>query len=412
MKILRIIARLNVGGPAKHVVWLTHRMRRRGHDSVLVAGTVPAGEKDMGYFAEEHGVIPVYLKELSRELSPKDVVSLFKIYNLIRRERPDVIHTHTAKAGAVGRAAAALYKWLTPGSLVGRPRKVRVVHTYHGHVFHSYYGRVKTGTFRMIERSLARFATDRIIVISDQQLREINSEFGVGRREQFSVVPLGIEVEQFKKAGNGGRLREELGVGANTLIVGCVGRLTEIKDIPLLLAAVKKCSEQPAATSIHFAIVGDGNLRAELERMVSELGIERLVTFLGNRSDVADIVAGMDIVVLTSKNEGTPLSLIEAMAAGKTVIATPVGGVVDLVGQVTDKKTGFDLCERGIAVTERTPEAVAEALIYAAQNEKLRVRLSRSGQEFVERNYSVSRLESDIARLYAELVGDGLTPNG
>ena len=264
----------------------------------------------------------------------------------------------------------------------------------------------------MIERSLARFATDRIIVISDQQLREINAEFGVGRREQFSVVPLGIEVEQFKKAGNGGRLREELGVGANTLIVGCVGRLTEIKDIPLLLAAVKRCSEQPAAASLHFAIVGDGNLRAELERMVSELGIERLVTFLGNRSDVADIVAGMDIVVLTSKNEGTPLSLIEAMAAGKTVIATPVGGVVDLVGQVTDKKTGFDLCERGIAVTERTPEAVAEALIYAAQNEKLRVRLSRSGQEFVERNYSVSRLESDIARLYAELVGDGLTPNG
>src|SRR6476619_980979 len=120
MKILRIIARLNVGGPAKHVVWLTERMQRRGHESLLIAGSVPNGEEDMGYFADEHSVRPVYIRQMSRELSAKDATSLLKIYREIRRFRPDIIHTHTAKAGTVGRAAAFLYKWGTPAILIGK----------------------------------------------------------------------------------------------------------------------------------------------------------------------------------------------------------------------------------------------------------------------------------------------------
>ena len=141
MKILRIIARLNVGGPARHVVWLTDAMREGEFETTLIAGTVPEGEEDMSYFAARHGVEPIYIKEMSRELSPKDAISLFKVYRTMLRERPDIVHTHTAKAGTVGRAAAFIYKWLTPGTLIGRPRKVRVVHTFHGHVFHSYYGK-------------------------------------------------------------------------------------------------------------------------------------------------------------------------------------------------------------------------------------------------------------------------------
>ena len=154
MKVLRIIARLNVGGPARHVVWLTEQLNDDEFQSVLVAGTVPKGEEDMRYVADQHGVQPVFVEELSRELSPKDLISLFKIFREIRRQKPDIIHTHTAKAGTVGRTAALLYKLLTPGT-----RDVRVVHTFHGHVFHSYYGNLKTRIFVTIEKALARLAT-------------------------------------------------------------------------------------------------------------------------------------------------------------------------------------------------------------------------------------------------------------
>src|SRR3982751_2272873 len=181
MKILRIIARLNVGGPARHVVWLTRELNGGEFESSLIAGTVPEGEEDMGYLADECGVSPVYIREMSRELSPKDVVSLFKVYRRMVAERPDIVHTHTAKAGTVGRAAAFFYRWLTWRTLIGRPRPVRIVHTFHGHVFHSYYGGLKTKLFLAIEKGLARFATDKIVTITGQQFEEIHGHFGVGR---------------------------------------------------------------------------------------------------------------------------------------------------------------------------------------------------------------------------------------
>ena len=196
MKILRIIARLNVGGPARHVVWLTRALQDDEFQTTLIAGSVPSGEDDMGYFAQENDVEPVYLREMSREISPSDLRSLLKLYRRIRTEKPDIIHTHTAKAGTLGRVAGTMYRWLTPGTLIGRPRQLRIVHTFHGHVFHSYYSARKTRIFLAIERILAR-VSDRIIVLSDQQLDEINSRFRVGRRERFAIVPLGIDVEQF-----------------------------------------------------------------------------------------------------------------------------------------------------------------------------------------------------------------------
>src|SRR5918997_4461402 len=193
MKVVRIIARLNVGGPARHVVWLTAGLQGAEFESVLVAGVVPPGEDDMSYFAAENGVEPLIIPQMSREISPKDVVTIWKLYRLLVRERPDIVHTHTAKAGTVGRLSGLLYRWLTPSTLIGRPRRCHFVHTYHGHIFHSYYGALKTRIFLLIEKTLARLATDRIVVISPQQLREINEEFGVGSARQFAVIPLGID---------------------------------------------------------------------------------------------------------------------------------------------------------------------------------------------------------------------------
>lgn len=404
MKILRIIARLNVGGPARHVVWLTKKLQTEEFQSVLIAGTVPDGEEDMSYFAVENGVEPVYIAELSRELTLKDIVSLYKIYREMKRQKPDIIHTHTAKAGTVGRIAAFFYKWFTPGTLIGRPRDVKVVHTFHGHVFHSYYGARKTWIFLLIEKVLARFATNRIVVITPQQFNEIHEKYGVGNREQFAVIPLGIDLTTY--AGVVDKrdiLRKEIGAADNETVVGFTGRLTEIKNIPLLLdvaARYKKSTETP---NLRFVIIGDGNLRQELEQKSSDLELGGVVTFLGNRQDVSDLLPGFDIIALTSKNEGTPLSLIEAMAVGIPLISTAVGGVVDLAGKTVDTKEGFRICERGVVSDGFEGEHFLNGLLYLAKNEKLRERLKDEGIEFINSNYSVERLTNDLISLYREM---------
>ena len=405
MKILRIIARLNVGGPARHVVWLTDAMREGDFETTLVAGTVPDGEEDMSYFAARHLVEPLYIPEMSRELSSKDVISLIKVYRTMLRERPDIVHTHTAKAGTIGRAAAFFYKWLTPGTLIGRPRKVRVVHTFHGHVFHSYYGKAKTRLFIIIERALARFATDRIITITDQQFHEINTQVGVGRAEQFAVVPLGIDLAVFADDGSKrAAFRSELNADEDELLVGFVGRLTEIKNLPLLLKAARIFFESSEEQKVRFVIVGDGHLRNRLEGTAKVLGIAERVVFVGNRDDADVVYAGLDVVALTSLNEGTPLSLIEAMAAGRPVISTTVGGVVDLLGDKREEHDGFALCERGVSVDSGDAAGFAKGLIYLAKNEKLRFSLAEIGREFVNNIYSKERLIEDIRSLYRKLI--------
>jgi glycosyltransferase involved in cell wall biosynthesis len=213
----------------------------------------------------------------------------------------------------VGRTAAFLYRWLTLGVFIGRPRRLRVVHTYHGHIFHSYYGALKTWVFLTIERLLAR-ATDEIIVLSDQQLDEINSKFGVGRTEQFRVVPLGIDIGPYTPSGElREAFRDEIGAAENDVVVGFVGRLTEIKNVSLLLNVADTFRNE---TGLKFVIIGDGNRREALESQAHSLDL-RNVVFLGNRVDIANLYNGLDIVALTSLNEGTPLSIIEAMAAGR-----------------------------------------------------------------------------------------------
>ncbi|HEV2915769.1 MAG TPA: glycosyltransferase [Pyrinomonadaceae bacterium] len=435
MKVVRIIARLNVGGPARHVTWLTAALGERGVESVLVAGTVPPGEGDMTYFARAHGVEPVIIPEMSREISLKDAITVWKLYRLLVRLRPDIVHTHTAKAGTAGRLAGLLYRWLVPSALFLRPRQCRFVHTYHGHIFHSYYGALKTRLFLLIEKVLARTATDAIVVISPQQYREIHEKFGVGRRRQFSCIPLGVDLEAF--AGWPTRrqvLREEIGAGAGEVLVGIVGRLTEIKNHKLFLQAAARYKnerraveganergamgdavEAAAASSasarrVRFLVIGDGHLSGALQEEAQRLGLGQDVLFLGQRDDAESFYPGLDIVALTSLNEGTPLTLIEAMANERAVVSVAVGGVVDLLGDETSRRPhrfgsgAFALCERGVLVPSHDAEAFGHALAFVIEDDELRRELGERGHRFVERNYSKERLIDDVTKLYEELL--------
>jgi glycosyltransferase involved in cell wall biosynthesis len=424
MKIVRVIARLNVGGPARHVVWLTKGLQSSECQSLLVAGTVPPGEDDMGYFASELGVAPVFIPEMSREISVKDALTVWKLYQLFKRERPDIVHTHTAKAGTVGRLAGLLYRWLTPDIFLGRPRVCRFVHTYHGHIFHGYYGPLKTRGFLLIEKVLAKLATDRIVVLSEQQRREINEKFAVGRARQFSIIPLGLDVSVFANWQQRGRpFRNELGIGPDDILVGIVGRLTEIKNHDLFLRAAAlfkdKMSDDSPNVRVHFVVVGDGALRATLEQQAASLGLIENVVFTGSRRDLENVYPALDIVALTSRNEGTPLTLIEAMANARPVIATAVGGVVDLLGRVVrtgsasdgagviasqESNLPFQICERGISVPSDDASAFAAGLATLAADATLRRETGERGLQFVASNYSSERLIADIRKLYIELM--------
>ncbi|HKN84374.1 MAG TPA: glycosyltransferase, partial [Pyrinomonadaceae bacterium] len=341
--------------------------------------------------------------EMSREISPRDLITAWKLYRLMRRERPRLVHTHTAKAGGVGRAAGFMYRWLTPSALGGRPRQCRFVHTYHGHVFHSYYGPLKTKLFLVIEKMLARM-TDRIIVISEQQRREISEDFRLGRREQFAVIPLGIDLNVYEHwQTRGTKLRAEISASDDDLLIGIVGRLTAVKNHELFLEAaalLKKISTQ----RLKFLIIGDGARRPELESQARQLGIGNDVVFLGTRADPENFYAALDVVALTSLNEGTPLSVIEGMANSRPVIATGVGGVVDLLGQEVGSVDGYLICDRGIRVRSGDAEGFANGMKRLIDDAALSEGLGARGREFVLKNYSKERLIDDIANLYAELL--------
>jgi glycosyltransferase involved in cell wall biosynthesis len=397
---VRIIARLNVGGPAKHVVWLTSGLEDAGYHSLLVAGTVPEGEEDMSYFADQAGVKPLYIPEMSREISLKDAVTTWKLFRLLLRERPDIVHTHTAKAGTVGRVAGFLYRWFTPGVFIGRPRACKFVHTYHGHVFHSYYGRARTGVFLTIEKLLARLVTDRLVVVSEQQKEEIGREFRVGRADQIRVIRLGLDLNVFADYANRRALfRRELGIADNVTLVGIVGRLTEIKNHEMFLESVARVDLE----DVRFVVIGDGSLRAGLEERARSLGLEEKVIFAGGRKDPENFYPALDIVALTSRNEGTPLTLIEAMANARPVIATSVGGVVDLLGNVIEENSSYQVCERGISVRPYDVDAFAAGLETLIKDKDLQSKFGRNGFEFVDRNYRKERLLDDIKGLYGEL---------
>lgn len=406
-RILRLIARLNVGGPARHVVWLNQALAGeelgREFEPLLVTGTVPAGEEDMIGFAAAHGVTPQIIPSMSREMSAHDLVAVWDVWRLMVRFRPDIVHTHTAKAGAVGRLAGLLYRFCTPSILWLRPRRCRFVHTYHGHIFHHYYDATKTRIVLFIERFLARLNTDRLIVLGEQQLHEIRDTFRVGRAEQYAIVPLGIELPSLDATAEARpQLRKELGIGASEVVVGIVGRLAAIKNHDLFLRVASR-----ARDAARFVLYGDGGERDRLARRARDLGIADRVVFAGTR-DARDIYASLDVVALTSYNEGTPLAIIEAMACGKPVISTAVGGVVDLLGAVEQRVTtngaSFEIRERGLTAASEDEAGLTAALLHLLADASLREGLIARAKAYVETRHTKERLVRDIVAIYRQLV--------
>jgi glycosyltransferase involved in cell wall biosynthesis len=379
LRIALVIARLNVGGPATHVIELASGLPRELFTTRLIAGREGRGETGMQYLAKEKGVRPESVPALSPHLGPMDLIAFFQLLRIFREWKPDVVHTHTAKAGAVGRVAARC---------AGVPV---VIHTFHGHVLHGYFPRPMEGFFRNVERTLARI-TDRIVTLSPA-LRADLAEMGIADPAKIDVVPLGMDLDLFLRSDSRrGELRAELGAAIHEPLVGVVGRLVPIKNHRLFLEAARSMVD--SGNPARFVIVGDGELRDSLRNYASELGIAERVRFLGWRKDMVPVYAGLDLLALTSDNEGTPVALIEGMAAGVPVVATDVGGVPDVVrngtsGRLVPAGDSSALCRAWLT-----------ALAEKESTEQMRIRARRD----VEERFSRGRMLSAMADLYMKLV--------
>jgi glycosyltransferase involved in cell wall biosynthesis len=383
--VLRLIARLNIGGPAIHVTLLTEKFSPPDYESVLVCGSIESGEGDMRYYAEARGVQPVIVPELGRSLHPiRDLRTIWKVYRLIRHLKPDIVHTHTAKAGFVGRIAA----WLAGAPVI--------VHTFHGHVFQGYFSPATTRLFILLERLTARMS-DTVITLTDGLRRELAETYRIARTERITVLPLGLDLEPFtKQARKSGAFRREFGIPEDVQLIGIVGRLVPVKNHALFLQAAARI--QTAIPSACFAIVGDGELRGEIEREAALLGLRDCMIFTGWLRDLAPVYSDLDALVISSRNEGTPVSVIEALAAGCPVAATAVGGLPDLLDQG----------ELGALVPPDDAEALAEAILNALRHppDGARARL------LMQERYGIDRLVSDLDSLYRGLLANkGVTPH-
>jgi glycosyltransferase involved in cell wall biosynthesis len=384
VRVVRVIARLNVGGPALHVSYLTRGLAERGYDTTLVTGHVGPTEGSMEYVAEEAELHPLYLGSLQRNLSPlADLSALFRLVGLLRRVRPQVLHTHTAKAGAVGRIAAVL-------ALDARPPVV--VHTYHGHVLTGYFSKRLSRVFLEVERRLAR-VTDVLVAVSPE-VRDDLVRLGVAPESKFTVIRLGLDLEQRTAAPPDARerVRAELGIGIDSFVVAWLGRMTEIKRVEDLLHVFADLRGR--GVDAVLLLVGDGPDRAALERLAGELGVAEAVRFTGFRADVGSVYRASDVVALSSANEGTPVSLIEALAAGCAVVTTDVGGASDVV----------DEGRAGVLVPFGDRRAFADALEELAGSPERRRELGEAGQRHVLARYSVERLLDDVDALYRSLL--------
>jgi glycosyltransferase involved in cell wall biosynthesis len=377
--VLRVITRLNVGGPAIQAVLLSARLDPDRFESLLVAGTESVAEGNMIELGRLDA--PRALRRiaaLGREISPlDDVRALASLIRLIREFKPDIVHTHLAKAGTLGRVAA----WLTGVPIV--------IHTYHGTVFRGYFGSLRSRLFLGIERAVARVTT-RLIAITEGQRREL-IRLGIGNERNVVEIPLGLELAPFVDASSRADARTLLGLTVDEPVVAIVARLVPIKDVGLFLRALAKASSAPTGI-----VVGDGDDRASLEAQARALGIASRCHFLGWRRDVRSIYAAADVVALTSLNEGSPVSIIEAMAAGSAVVCTDVGGVSDVVTPDVS----------GILVKHGDVDGLAASIDRLLGDPDLRQRLGAEARRAVYPRYDVSRLVTDIAALYTALASE------
>ena len=390
-RVARIITRLNIGGPSIQAIGLTHDLREHGFETRLIHGAVAESEGDMRTLLPLDEASAMYVADLVRPISPaRDLRALWRIYRALRTWQPDIVHTHMAKAGTVGRVAALLYNRTRSAS-----RRARLIHTYHGHVFEGYFGSPSTRLFLFIERWLAR-RTDALVAISPQVQSDLTGTYGIARHGQVHLVPLGFNLARFLSVDDGQRprARAALDVPSDAIVVSTVGRLTAIKQHGLFLEMAAALAQQ--SSSFVFVIAGDGELRAELEARADALGLRSRVRFLGWRGDLDTIYAATDVFVLTSRNEGTPVALIEAMASGVASVSTDVGGVRDVI--VSDQV--------GSLVPFGDAAALADAVARFAESATVRRQVGLAARESVRARFDVRRLVADVSRLYRQLLGD------
>lgn len=392
VRVLRVIARLNVGGPALHVATLAGLDPER-YRTLVVHGSLGHGEADMSDLLLGSSADVTVINELGRALRPwHDAVALAKLLKLVAEFRPHIIHTHTAKGGVLGRVAGLLSRrsW-------GRERP-RVLHTFHGHVFEGYFSKMPSRAVVLAERRLAALS-DRIVTLSETLRNDLVERFRIAPPSKIEVVPLGLDLEPFRQTPRDGRFRESLGLSPDTCVVAVVGRLVPVKNHRLLLRTVRLIRDS-GHRNIVFLVVGGGELQKSLERETAELGISEQVRFLGWRRDLPAIYSGTDVVVLTSNNEGTPVSLIEAMAAGLPVVATNVGGVSDVV---VDRRTG-------ILVPAGSAETLAAALIPLASNREKRRSQGEAGRARALERFTKEKLVTRMSTLYEHLLARTVKP--
>jgi glycosyltransferase involved in cell wall biosynthesis len=391
-RVLRILNRLAVGGPVLNATYLTKYLAP-DFETLLVVGEKESHEKSAEHLAHQLDIKWVTIPGMGRSINPaSDYVAYRQMKALIKSYKPDIVHTHAAKPGAIGRLAAAA---------AGVPV---IVHTFHGHVFHSYFNSAKTKFFIQTERYLGR-KSDAIVAISDQQQRELVQDFRIAPKEKFRVVPLGFDLDRFHTAQEEKRakFRSEFSVPDDTIAIGIIGRLVPVKNHYLFLKAVKHVLNY-SSKKVKAFIIGDGETRADLEAVATEVGIpfstqdspehSHPLVFTSWRSDVDFINAGLDIVCLTSFNEGTPVSLIEAQAAGKPIVSTRVGGITDIVVEG----------ETALLADVQDTETFCAHLLRLVEDDSLRAAMSGKGSEHVLEKFSYQRLMRDMSALYWELL--------
>lgn len=391
-RIIRILNRLAVGGPVLNATYLTKYLTPE-FETLLVVGEKEGHEQSAEHITRQLGIECVTIAGMGRSLNPlSDYRSYQQLKKLIKDFCPDIVHTHAAKPGAIGRLAAA-------------SAKVPVIlHTFHGHVFHSYFSPLKTKAFVQVERYLAS-KSDAIVAISEQQRKELAEDFRIAPKEKFRVVPLGFDLDRFQTDQERKRLqfRTEFGVSDDEIAIGITGRLVPVKNHGLFLTALRHVLSK-TSQKVKAFIIGDGETRADLEKQAAAFGIPFTVqkdtvhrqplVFTSWRSDIDVINAGLDIICLTSFNEGTPVSLIEAQAANRPIVSTRVGGIGDIVAE---GKTGL---LSGIHDTD----AFCANLLKLVENEELRRQMGATSSRYVLERFSYQRLVRDMASLYNELL--------
>jgi glycosyltransferase involved in cell wall biosynthesis len=385
--VIRVITRLNIGGPAIQAASLSPALEPLGFDETLVHGSLGPDEGDMSYLLDG-GTRTVFVPRLRREIHPlDDLRALMALYRIMRDVQPRIVHTHMAKAGLLGRTAAVIYN-LRRG---GRPR-ARVVHTYHGHVLEGYFGGLKTRLFIVLERLMAH-GSDALIAIAPPVRDELLHDHRIGRAGQYHLIPLGFDLAPFAALDREARIRarRELKIPDGADVITTVGRLTAIKDQTRLLGITREVAER--RPDVLLLIVGDGELRGRLEAEAAAQGLGSHVRFLGWRRDLPNIYAATDVFALTSRNEGTPVALIEAMASGVPGVATDVGGVATVIENAS----------MGIRVPLDDDAAFVAGVVRLLDSAD-REAMGARGRAHVLAHFDRRRLVSDIERLYRQLL--------